>query len=75
MGVRPTGGDTTIPVMEIPHAECRQTVLGALEEVVKSVVEEKESTVDERASRVKREPDSTLREGVRKWLNEIEDGL
>ncbi|KAF2459149.1 hypothetical protein BDY21DRAFT_384982 [Lineolata rhizophorae] len=48
---------------EVPKAECKALVLGALEAVVRGVVAEKErGGVAE----------STLREGVRRWLGEVE---
>ena len=50
------------PALEVPHGECRRMVLGALEQVVKSVREE--------MAEGRREMDGTLREGVRKWLGE-----
>lgn len=57
---------------EVPRSECRGLVLGALEQVAKSVGEEqmgrgrdvKPGTERERSVGL----DSTLREGVRKWL-------
>ena len=57
---------------EVPRSECRGLVLGALEQVAKSVGEEqmgrgrdvKPGTGSERSVGL----DSTLREGVRKWL-------
>ena len=57
---------------ELPHGECRKMVFGALEDVVKSVVAERDIEGNDRR---KREPDSTLREGVRRWLIGIEGGV
>lgn len=59
--------------LEVPRSECRRLVLGALEQVAKSVGEEqmgrgrdvRPGTEGERGVGL----DSTLREGVRKWLN------
>lgn len=59
--------------LEVPRSECRRLVLGALEQVAKSVGEEqmgrgrdvRPGTEGERGVAV----DNTLREGVRKWLN------
>ncbi|MCJ1446211.1 MAG: hypothetical protein MMC23_006716 [Stictis urceolatum] len=97
--------------IEVPHVECKRMVLGALEEVVRSVVEEREE--EERGGKTerdrgdswgtnadserhaadgatsgsersrkdslrgkpkRREMDSTLREGVRRWLVGVEEG-
>ena len=91
-------------VSEVPRSECKRMVLGALEEVVRSVGEELASGwegeregigmdvdvrgVEDDESRGWRErgrgtgtgtgrgrklpPDSTLREGVRRWLSSVE---
>ncbi|MCJ1293074.1 hypothetical protein MMC34_004627 [Xylographa carneopallida] len=65
--------------LELPHSECRNMVLGALAEVVRSVVAEQSEAHrtdgdGNRRSRPKDMPDSTLREGIRRWLSDIEDG-
>ncbi|KAI9830631.1 MAG: hypothetical protein M1819_005441 [Sarea resinae] len=75
-----------VPFLEIPRSECRRQLLGALEQVVRSVAADKEGTdggggpkygpgsgpaVDGR----ERERESTLREGIRRWLGEVEDGF
>ena len=60
------------PSLEVPRSECRKLVLGALEQVAKSVQEEQERRGRGIGGREPREAvmlDSTLREGVRKWLN------
>ncbi|MCJ1390929.1 hypothetical protein MMC18_003790 [Xylographa bjoerkii] len=64
--------------LELPHSECKNMVLGALAEVVRSVVAEQSEALKtdndgNRRSRHKEMPDSTLREGVRRWLSDIED--
>ncbi|CAD6579697.1 MAG: hypothetical protein ASARMPRED_009223 [Alectoria sarmentosa] len=66
------------PVLEVPRSECRKMVLGALEQVAKSVSAELSSgsRVEKNVGRSHRgrenlPTDSTLREGVRKWLNEV----
>ena len=61
--------------VEVPRSECKKFVLGALEQVVKSVAAE-QSGLGGRGKRTdgKAEEiyaDSTLREGVRKWLSEV----
>ena len=66
--------DNRISSREIPHRDCKKTVLGALEEVVKSVVEERDTEIRDRPGQLRREPDSTLREGVRRWLIGVEEG-
>lgn len=66
------------PGVEIPRSECKKMVLGALEQVAKSVSAELssrsrgEKTVGgSQRGRENLLTDSTLREGVRKWLNEV----
>ncbi|KAL1962905.1 hypothetical protein VTN77DRAFT_9083 [Rasamsonia byssochlamydoides] len=79
------GRNDTPPVVEVPRGECRKMVLGALEEVVRSVAAEhcredveaefgidaplSESDSKRRTVHV----DNTLREGVRKWLLDVEE--
>ena len=75
---RHTPSEYNSPELEVPRSECRKMVLGALEQVAKSVSAELSS-----GSRVEKNlggshrgrenlpTDSTLREGVRKWLNEV----
>ncbi|KAI5300012.1 mitochondrial splicing system protein, partial [Ascosphaera pollenicola] len=67
---------------EVPRAECSRLVLGALEEVVRSVTAERYSE-DEHGDDVSITPnrhyrrstnsENTLREGIRKWLSEVEE--
>ena len=66
------------PGLEVPRSECKKMVLGALEQVAKSVSAElsSRSRVDKNVGgshrgRENLPTDSTLREGVRKWLNEV----
>lgn len=72
------------PGPEIPRSECKQLVLGALEQVVKSVAAERASqdhkgtdtdSIRERKSKNANKPtaDSTLKEGIRRWLTEVEE--
>ncbi|KAI9857869.1 MAG: hypothetical protein M1813_007984 [Trichoglossum hirsutum] len=74
------------PALEIPRGECKNMVLGALEQVVRSVAcdscagkEEQQQQRQEQAAGVfggmfrKVEVESTLREGVRKWLRDVEE--
>ncbi|KAI4249900.1 MAG: hypothetical protein L6R42_008870, partial [Xanthoria sp. 1 TBL-2021] len=66
------------PQLEVPKSECKKLVLGALEEVVRSVQAEQDEGANDGARRISGEPvrsgeesfppDSTLREGVRRWL-------
>ena len=74
------GSITESAALEIPNAECRRTVLGALEEIVRIVQGEVE---DRERCREKKGKggggggtDSILREGVRRWLTggDGEDG-
>ena len=64
--------------LEVPRSECKKMVLGALEQVARSVSAElsSRSRVDKKIGgshrgRENLPTDSTLREGVRKWLNEV----
>lgn len=66
------------PGLEVPRSECKKMVLGALEQVAKSVSAElcSQSRVEKNVGgshrgRENLPTDSTLREGVRKWLNEV----
>jgi hypothetical protein len=73
------------PVVEVPRNECRKTVLGALEEVARTVAEDHcrddndadfgVDPADKSAKRRPFRPDNTLREGIRKWLLDIEEAL
>ncbi|KAL4896224.1 folliculin-interacting protein N-terminus-domain-containing protein [Aspergillus ambiguus] len=70
-----------IPSLEVPRTECRKLVLGALEEVVRSVTAEhcrddvdgELGLADRERKRTLAGPDNTLREGVRKWLLDVEE--
>ncbi|KAL8774475.1 MAG: hypothetical protein Q9209_000848 [Squamulea sp. 1 TL-2023] len=69
--------------LEVPKSDCKRLVLGALDEVVRSVQAEQDAGPTG-ARRISGEPvrsgeegfapDSTLREGVRKWLHRVETG-
>ncbi|KAL9136726.1 MAG: hypothetical protein Q9175_002062 [Cornicularia normoerica] len=66
------------PGLEVHRSECKKMVLGALEQVAKSVSAElsSRSRVEKNVGgshrlRENLPTDSTLREGVRKWLNEV----
>ncbi|KAJ5504526.1 hypothetical protein N7463_007400 [Penicillium fimorum] len=73
-------GDEAPPV-EVPRGECRKMVLGALEEVVRLVTaehcrEDVDSTLglaDRERRRAQAGADNTLREGIRKWLLDVEE--
>lgn len=75
----PRGEDP--PPIEVPRAECRKMVLGALEEVVRTVTAEHcREDVDSEAGPADRErrramagADNTLRQGIRKWLLDVEE--
>lgn len=83
---RPTEEIST-HVVEVPRGECRKMVLGALEEVARSVTAEhcRDETdpdfsldipASERDGRRRTAPvENTLREGVRKWLLDVEEAL
>lgn len=67
------------PSLEVPRSECRKMVLGALEQVAMSVSAELEHRNDgakegkewEGRGKAGGMPDSSLREGVRRWLGDV----
>ena len=66
------------PGPEVHRSECKKMVLGALEQVAKSVSAElssrsrgEKNVGGSHRGRENLPTDSTLREGVRKWLNEV----
>ncbi|PYH88821.1 hypothetical protein BO71DRAFT_338046 [Aspergillus ellipticus CBS 707.79] len=67
--------------MEVPRTECRKLVLSALEEVVRSVTAEhcredvdgELGLADRERRRVQSGSDNTLREGIRRWLLDVEE--
>jgi hypothetical protein len=69
------------PAVEVPRAECRKMVLGALEEVVRLVtaehcredVDSELGIADRERRRALAGADNTLREGIRKWLLDVEE--
>ncbi|KAJ5195286.1 uncharacterized protein N7498_008724 [Penicillium cinerascens] len=69
------------PAVEVPRAECRKMVLGALEEVVRLVtaehcredVDSELGIADRERRRAMAGADNTLREGIRKWLLDVEE--
>lgn len=69
------------PPAEVPRAECRKMVLGALEEVVRVVTAEhcredvdgELGIADRERRRALAGADNTLRQGIRRWLLEVED--
>ena len=78
-GPSPRGDEA--PPLEVPRGECRKMVLGALEEVVRLVTaehcrEDVDSTLglaDRERRRAQSGVDNTLREGIRKWLLDVEE--
>ena len=70
----PRGLDSHI--LEVPRSECRRLVLGALEQIVKSVSEELDGrgrAFDGKGTG-ERVIESTLREGVKRWLSGAAEG-
>lgn len=70
------------PYLEVPRGKCRKMVLGALEEVVRSVTAEhcredvdggELGLADRERRRSLAGTDNTLREGVRRWLLDVEE--
>ena len=80
---RQDGGVSNTPTAGDVPRECREIVIGALESVVNSVFAERRradvDAGDDAASAIRvsadGERDSSLREGVRKWLTEVEEGI
>lgn len=78
---RPDEAPAHVPAPEVPRSECRKLVLGALEEVVRIVTAEHcRDDVDTGAGLADREhrraisgADNTLRQGIRKWLLDVEE--
>jgi len=77
-------GSDVLPTLEVPRGECKRMVLGALEQVVKSVTADR--TLEEHGGRgrdirgssstasMRSVPaESPLREGIRKWLYDVEE--
>ncbi|KAJ5670095.1 uncharacterized protein N7477_005458 [Penicillium maclennaniae] len=70
-----------MPTVEVPRGECRKMVLGALEEVVRLVtaehcrddVDSELGVADRERRRAMAGADNTLREGIRKWLLDVEE--
>lgn len=73
--------------VEVPQTDCKGVLFEALESIVKDVTAErvvrgqtKESSLEEKISKpgppssAKTASDSTLKEGVRRWLTEVDDG-
>ncbi|KAG0160314.1 hypothetical protein PDIDSM_7841 [Penicillium digitatum] len=77
----PSSKGDEAPPPEVPRGECRKMVLGALEEVVRLVTaehcrEDVDSTLgiaDRERRRALAGADNTLREGIRKWLLDVEE--
>ncbi|KAJ5598143.1 hypothetical protein N7537_008227 [Penicillium hordei] len=77
----PSSRSDEAPPPEVPRGECRKMVLGALEEVVRLVTaehcrEDVDSTLgiaDRERRRALAGADNTLREGIRKWLLDVEE--
>lgn len=79
----PSRNGCEAPLLEIPRSECGRWILGALDQVARSVAEEQTPTQagqarpvggragagSEPADTGAAELDSTLREGVRRWYN------
>ena len=70
--------------LEVPKSECKKLLLGALEQVVRSVSDEasnlrrrNDKSFGKGSTLAKEDeiPDSTLREGIRKWLGRERDGI
>ncbi|CAG8043431.1 unnamed protein product [Penicillium salamii] len=77
----PARPDEVLSPPEVPRGECRKMVLGALEEVVRLVtaehcredVESAAGLADRERKRALSGADNTLREGIRKWLLDVEE--
>ena len=61
---------------EMDPSRCGTAIVGALRDVVRSVIEERHGHgVNSTYNQRRREADSTLREGVRHWLMTVEQGV
>lgn len=83
---RRAGDDVVVTTTEVPRGECKGLVLGALEQVVKSVAAEKvtvgagekrerksKSNEGDGSGGGKVSAESTLKEGIRRWLAEVDE--
>ncbi|KAF1945228.1 hypothetical protein EJ02DRAFT_451791 [Clathrospora elynae] len=72
-GRRDTRADSdTIPHVEVPHVDCKSVLFEALEIVVKDVTAERDDEKKSKVGQPKTENDSSLKEGIRRWLTEVE---
>ncbi|KAJ5030176.1 folliculin-interacting protein N-terminus-domain-containing protein [Bipolaris maydis] len=72
-GRRDTRGDSdAIPHVEVPHIDCKSVLFEALEVVVKEVTAERKGDKRPRTALPRTENDSSLKEGIRRWLTEVE---
>ncbi|USP75922.1 hypothetical protein yc1106_03196 [Curvularia clavata] len=83
-GRRDTRADSeAIPHVEVPHIDCKSVLFEALEVVVKEVTAERggrhaskdsddKKTATSKNAGPKTENDSSLKEGIRRWLTEVE---
>ncbi|KAF2396655.1 hypothetical protein EJ06DRAFT_228434 [Trichodelitschia bisporula] len=76
-------GDSEVPPVEVSRGDCKKLVLGALEEIAAAVAKERKRERElgggsfgrasgRRLRRLSDEVDSTLREGIKKWFEEVE---
>ncbi|MCJ1367288.1 hypothetical protein MMC16_006420 [Acarospora aff. strigata] len=84
-GRQDQGGPDALPTLEVPRGDCKKLVLGALEQVVKSVTADRAleehggrgrdiGVGPSRTASMNSNPaESSLREGIRKWLLEVEE--
>jgi len=73
-----------VPHVEVPHVDCKSVLFEALEVVVKDVATERggrqpskeggqtKTTKTTKTSHPRTENDSSLKEGIRRWLTEVE---
>ncbi|KAH7398220.1 folliculin-interacting protein N-terminus-domain-containing protein [Pyrenochaeta sp. MPI-SDFR-AT-0127] len=81
-GRRDTRADSdAVPHVEVPQTDCKGVIFDALESIVKDVTAERSGKeelkdVDEKKSnkqvQAKTATDSSLKEGIRRWLTEVE---
>ncbi len=78
-GVPHSGAEEPLKVPKalvgVSRSECKKVILGALEEIARQVVEEKQETMLSPPSQKKEleRSDNVLREGVRNWLTNVEE--
>lgn len=61
------------PHLEVPRVECKKMILGALEEIARQVAESRQDEGDGARREEAKGRESALREGVRGWMEGVQD--